>query len=72
MTVQNGRLACRGTAVKGFFDGVSVPVTPELSTIFLQLHISERTGRGIPKIISAYNQGVFAFGENTVSVILPY
>ena len=59
-------------AVKGFFDGVSVPVNPELSTIFLQLHISERTGRGIPKIINAYNQGVFAFGENTFSVILPY
>ena len=58
--------------VKGFYDGVSVPINPELSTIFLQLHISERTGRGIPTIISAYNQGVFAFGENTVSVILPY
>ena len=58
--------------VKGFFEGVSVPVNPELSTIFLQLHISERTGRGVPKIINAYDRGIFEFGENTISVILPY
>ena len=58
--------------VKGFFDGVSVPVNPELSTIFLQLHISERTGRGIPKIINAYHRGIFRFEEDTISVVLPY
>ena len=58
--------------LQGFFEGVSVPVNRELSDIFLQLHISERTGRGVPKIVGAYDQGVFAFGENTVSVILPY
>ena len=45
---------------------------PKVSTIFLQLHISERTGRGIPKIINAYDRGIFEFGENTISVILPY
>ncbi len=45
---------------------------PKASTIFLQLHISERTGRGIPKIINAYDRGIFEFGENTISVILPY
>ena len=45
---------------------------PKASIIFLQLHISERTGRGIPKIINAYDRGIFEFGENTISVILPY
>lgn len=45
---------------------------PKVSTTFLQLHISERTGRGIPKIINAYDRGIFEFGENTISVILPY
>lgn len=45
---------------------------PKVSTIFLQLHISERTGRGVPKIINAYDRGIFEFGENTISVILPY
>ena len=45
---------------------------PKASTIFLQLHISERTGRGVPKIINAYDRGIFEFEENTISVILPY
>lgn len=45
---------------------------PKVSTIFLQLHISERTVRGVPKIINAYERGIFEFGENTISVILPY
>ena len=58
--------------LQGFFDGVSVPVNRELSDIFLQLHISERTGRGVPKIINAYDKGIYRFGENTISVILPF
>ena len=35
--------------VEGFFAGESVPVNQKLSDIFLQLHISERSGRGVPK-----------------------
>ena len=50
-------------------EGVSLPVNPELSTIFLQLHISERPDRGVPKIINAYDREIFEFGENTISVI---
>ena len=69
--IHHGALPPKQT-VKGFFEGVSVPVNPDLSTIFLQLHISERTGRGVPKIINAYDRGIFEFGENTISVILPY
>ena len=61
-----------GQTLQGFFDGVSVPVNRELSDIFLQLHISERTGRGVPKIINAYDKGIYRFGENTISVILPF
>lgn len=33
----------------GFFRGHSVPVNEKLSEIFLQLHISEKTGRGNPR-----------------------
>ena len=58
--------------MQGFFKGVSVPVNRELSDIFLQLHISERTGRGVPKIVGAYDKGIYRFGENTISVILPF
>ena len=35
---------------EGFFLGESVPVNEKLSEIFLQLHISEKSGRGVPKI----------------------
>ena len=43
-----------GQTMEGFFAGESVPVNQKLSDIFLQLHISERTGRGVPKITEAY------------------
>ena len=58
--------------MQGFFEGISIPVNKELSDIFLQLHISERTGRGVPKIIGAYDKGIYRFEENTISVILPF
>ena len=58
--------------MEGFFLGESVPVNEKLSEIFLQLHISEKSGRGVPKIINAYDKGIYRFGENTISVILPF
>ncbi len=58
--------------LQGFFEGVSIPVNRELSDIFLQLHISERTGRGVPKIVGAYDKSIYRFEENTISVILPF
>lgn len=42
----------------GFFRGHSVPVNEKLSEIFLQLHISEKTGRGIPVISSEYGEAL--------------
>ena len=42
-----------GQTMEGFFAGESVPVNQKLSDIFLQLHISEQTGRGVPKITEA-------------------
>ena len=36
--------------MEGFFLGESVPVNEKLSEIFLQLHISEKSGCGVPKI----------------------
>ena len=40
--------------INGFYEGHSVPVNDYLSEMFLQLHISEKTGRGVPTIISKY------------------
>lgn len=39
---------------QGFFSGASIPVNEILTFIFLQLRLSERSGRGVPKIISIY------------------
>lgn len=43
----------------------------KLSEIFLQLHISEKSGRGVPKIIETYGKGAFTFRENSIVVTIP-
>ncbi|MDO4487939.1 MAG: ATP-binding protein [Eubacteriales bacterium] len=56
----------------GFFRGESVPVNDKLSEIFLQLHISEKSGRGVPKIIEIYGKKAFTFRENSIVVTIPF
>ncbi len=46
--------------MEGFYLGESVPVNEKLSEIFLQLHISEKSGRGVPKITEIYGKEAFA------------
>ena len=61
-----------GQTVEGFYSGVSVPVNQKLSDMVLQLHISERTGRGVPKIVEAYGQEVVQFHDGFITVDIPY
>jgi len=61
-----------GQTIDGFFAGESVPVNQKLSDIFLQLHISERSGRGVPKITEVYGKDVFDLRENSIAVTLPF
>ncbi|GEM_PF-2868109 len=56
----------------GFFSGESVPVNPKLSEIMLQLHISEKTGRGVPTITNLYGRKAFEFRENSIVVTIPF
>ena len=58
--------------LEGFFAGESVPVNKKLSEIFLQLHISEKSGRGVPKIIETYGKEVFEFRKNSIVVTIPF
>ena len=44
----------------------------KLSEIFLQLHISEKTGRGVPKITETYGKEAFDFRENAIAVTIPF
>ena len=58
--------------MEGFYLGESVPVNDKLSEIFLQLHISEKSGRGVPKIIEVYGKDVFTFREQSIVVTIPF
>ena len=66
-----GKLA-KGQSIQGFFQGRSVPVNKKLSNIFLQLHISEKTGRGVPRIVDSYGKQVFEFLEDGIEVTIPF
>lgn len=69
--LSRGKLA-PGQTLQGFYLGESKPVNQRLSDIFLQLHISERSGRGVPKIVEAYGRDAFEFRENSIVVTLPF
>ncbi len=69
--LSRGSLAPEQT-MEGFFAGESVPVNKKLSEIFLQLHISEKTGRGVPTITEKYGRKSFAFRENAIVVTIPF
>ena len=56
----------------GFFRGESKPVNEDLSVIFLSTHLSERTGKGVPLIVSRYGREAFEINENSIKVTLPY
>lgn len=61
-----------GQTIEGFYAGESVPVNQKLSDMLLQLHISERTGRGVPKITDVYGKGTYEFRENSIVVSIPF
>ena len=58
--------------VEGFYAGASIPVNEVLASIFLQLRIRERSGRGVPKIVSKYGRGAIRIEKNRVTVTIPF
>jgi predicted HTH transcriptional regulator len=69
--LSRGSLAPEQT-MEGFFAGESIPVNKKLSEIFLQLHISEKTGRGVPRITQSYGKKAYEFRENSIIVKIPF
>lgn len=69
--VSRGTLAPNQT-MEGFFLGESVPVNQKLSDMFLQLHISERSGRGVPKIVETYGRDCYEFREGSIALTIPF
>ena len=49
-----------------------IPVNKKLCEILLQLHISEKSGRGVPRIVREYGQEAFSFRDNAIVVTIPF
>ena len=69
--LSRGTLAPSQT-LEGFYLGESVPVNEKLSDIFAQLRISDKSGRGVPKIVEKYGESAFSFRENSIVVTIPF
>ncbi len=61
-----------GMTKEDFLSGKTHPVNEELMKIFLQCHIVEQTGHGVPKIVSKYGYGAYEFGTSTITVTIPF
>lgn len=55
-----------------FLSGKTHPVNEELMKIFLQCHIVEQTGHGVPKVVSKYGAEAYDFGTSTITVTIPF
>ena len=58
--------------LEGFYSGVSILVNEVLASIFLQLRLSERSGRGVPKIVGAYGWESIRIEKNFIAVTIPF
>ena len=69
--LSNGALSPK-LSIQDFYKGKSEPKNKKLSDIFLQLHISERIGRGVPTILNNYGEKAFKFADNWIQVTIPF
>ena len=58
--------------LEGFNKGVCIPVNEILASIFLQLRLSERSGRSVPKIVGAYDRDSIKIEKNFIVVTIPF
>ena len=61
-----------GQTLDGFYEGKSKPRCLELANIFLQLRISERSGRGVNKIVDTYGKSAFVIENDYIKVSIVY
>lgn len=65
------KLAPRQT-IDGFYRGNSIPVNEDLSSIFLATHLSERTGKGMPLLVSTYGREIFEISDESIKATIPF
>ncbi len=58
--------------LEGFYNGESKPVNPALAHIFMQLGISDRSGKGVPTIVEKYGRDCFTFGDDSITITIPF
>ena len=58
--------------ITGFFAGKSKPRCIELAEIFLQLRISERSGRGVNRIYDRYGESAFQINDDFIKITIPF
>lgn len=61
-----------GMTKEDFLAGKTHPVNEELMNIFLQCHIVEQTGHGVPKVVKKYGSEAYDFGTSTITVTIPF
>lgn len=61
-----------GQTKENFFKGISKPRSEGFIRILRDLDFAERTGHGIPKIISKYGKEAFEITDSFILVTLPY
>ena len=66
-----GSLPSRQTK-SGFYTGKSRPRCQELAELFLKLRISEKSGRGVTKVIAKYGKKAFKIEEDSITAIIPF
>ena len=55
-----------------FLRGVSVPINPELTSVFMKIDKAEASGKGINTIVEKYGKEVFEFNETHFTIKIPY
>ena len=58
-------------SVDDYFNGVSKPVNKRLLEIFAELDLIDKTGHGVPMIVSKYGKDIFKIGKETIQIFLP-
>lgn len=55
-----------------FLDGVSKPINPKLMDIFMKIHKSESSGKGVNTIKKKYGEAAFVMNSESFTVSLPF
>lgn len=55
-----------------FLKGVSVPINPELTSVFMKIDKTEASGKEINTIVEKYRTEVFEFSKTHLTIRIPY